>query len=296
MSSAAPLTKASRAPDPLQRLVRQVGAGGVFVLTGAGLSTDSGIPDYRGRDGVRRVMPMQFGEFAGSSAARRRYWARSYVGWQRFRAAAPNDGHRSVAALGRLGLIHSLVTQNVDGLHQQAGSTSVVELHGSLAAVVCLTCGDRSPRGEVQERLGIANPRFVEHARGAAADGSQVSSQIRPDGDIVLADEIVDGFHAPTCLVCGADTLKPDVVFFGESVPRERVQHCLDALDASRSVLVLGSSLAVMSGYRFVRRAAARGIPVAIVTRGVTRGDAEATLRVDAPLTATLGGLVDLLR
>ncbi len=296
MSYAVPATTASRTPDPLPHLVEQVGAGGVFVLTGAGLSTDSGIPDYRGRDGVRRVMPMQFGEFVGSSAARRRYWARSYVGWQRFRAAAPNDGHRAVTSLGELGLIDALVTQNVDGLHQAAGSREVVELHGSLTQVVCLTCGDRSARHEVQDRLGEANPGFVEHARGVAADGSQVSSQIRPDGDIVLADDIIEAFHAPTCLVCGADALKPDVVFFGESVPRERVQLCLDALDASRSVVVLGSSLAVMSGYRFVRRAAARGIPVAIVTRGVTRGDAEATLRVDGPLASTLGALVAALR
>lgn len=295
MSYAAPATQASHDPDLQAGLVSQVGAGGVFVLTGAGLSTDSGIPDYRGRDGVRRVMPMQFGEFVGSSAARQRYWARSYVGWQRFRAAAPNDGHRSLARLGDLGLFEALVTQNVDGLHQSAGSADVVELHGSLAHVVCLTCTDRSARHEVQERLAVANPGFVDHARHAAADGSQVSSQIRPDGDIVLADEVVEAFHPPTCLVCGADTLKPDVVFFGESVPRERVQRCFDALDASRSVLVLGSSLAVMSGYRFVRRAATRGIPVAIVTHGVTRGDAQATLRLDEPLAPTLGRLVAAL-
>ena len=296
MSYAVHPAEATDPPERVGRLVEQVRAGGVFVLTGAGLSTDSGIPDYRGRDGVRRVMPMQYAEFAGSSAARRRYWARSFVGWQRFREAAPNDGHRSVARLQQLGLVEELVTQNVDGLHQRAGSPDVIELHGSLAQVVCLTCGDRSARPHVQERLAEANPGFTDHVRGAARDGSQVSSQIRPDGDIVLADEVVETFRAPTCLVCGADTLKPDVVFFGESVPRERVQRCLDAVDASRSVLVLGSSLAVMSGYRFVRRAAARGIPVAIVTRGATRGDGEATLHLDAPLAPTLSALVDALR
>lgn len=296
MSYAVHPAEATDPPERVGRLVEQVRAGEVFVLTGAGLSTDSGIPDYRGRDGVRRVMPMQYAEFAGSSAARRRYWARSFVGWQRFREAAPNDGHRSVARLQQLGLVEELVTQNVDGLHQRAGSPDVIELHGSLAQVVCLTCGDRSARPHVQERLAEANPGFTDHVRGAARDGSQVSSQIRPDGDIVLADEVVETFRAPTCLVCGADTLKPDVVFFGESVPRERVQRCLDAVDASRSVLVLGSSLAVMSGYRFVRRAAARGIPVAIVTRGATRGDGEATLHLDAPLAPTLSALVDALR
>ena len=296
MSYAVHPAEATDPPERVGRLVEQVRAGGVFVLTGAGLSTDSGIPDYRGRDGVRRVMPMQYAEFAGSSAARRRYWARSFVGWQRFREAAPNDGHRSVARLQQLGVVEELVTQNVDGLHQRAGSPDVIELHGSLAQVVCLTCGDCSARPHVQERLAEANPGFTDHVRGAARDGSQVSSQIRPDGDIVLADEVVETFRAPTCLVCGADTLKPDVVFFGESVPRERVQRCLDAVDASRSVLVLGSSLAVMSGYRFVRRAAARGIPVAIVTRGATRGDGEATLHLDAPLAPTLSALVDALR
>ncbi len=296
MSYAVHPAEATDPPERVGRLVEQVRAGGVFVLTGAGLSTDSGIPDYRGRDGVRRVMPMQYAEFAGSSAARRRYWARSFVGWQRFREAAPNDGHRSVARLQQLGVVEELVTQNVDGLHQRAGSPDVIELHGSLAQVVCLTCGDRSARPHVQERLAEANPGFTDHVRGAARDGSQVSSQIRPDGDIVLADEVVETFRAPTCLVCGVDTLKPDVVFFGESVPRERVQRCLDAVDASRSVLVLGSSLAVMSGYRFVRRAAARGIPVAIVTRGATRGDGEATLHLDAPLAPTLSALVDALR
>ncbi len=296
MSFAAHPDTVADTPERVRSLVEQVRAGGVFVLTGAGLSTDSGIPDYRGRDGVRRVMPMQYAEFAGSSAARRRYWARSFVGWQRFREAAPNDGHRSVARIQQLGLVGELVTQNVDGLHQRAGSTEVVELHGSLGQVVCLTCGDRSARPDVQERLAEANPGFADHVRGAAPDGSQVSSQIRPDGDIVLADDVVETFRAPVCLGCGADTLKPDVVFFGESVPRERVQRCLAAVDASRSVLVLGSSLAVMSGYRFVRRAAARGIPIAIVTRGTTRGDGEATLHLDAPLAPILSTLVDALR
>ncbi len=272
----------------MDRLVELVSDGGVFVLTGAGLSTDSGIPDYRGRDGVRRVLPMQFGEFVATSRARRRSWARSYVGWERFRAADPNDGHRAVAALQAGGLVSELVTQNVDGLHQRAGASEVVELHGSLAEVVCLTCRDVVPREPLQHRLRQQNPGFLELVRASAPDGSQVSSQIRPDGDIVLDDASIESFRLPVCHACGADTLKPDVVFFGESVPPARVQRCLGAVDRARSVLVLGSSLAVMSGYRFVRRAAAAGIPVAIVTRGGSRGDPQATVRVDAPLTPTL--------
>lgn len=278
--------------DDTERLARLVADGGVFVLTGAGLSTDSGIPDYRGPDGVRRVQPMQYAEFIGSSEARRRYWARSYVGWERFRAAVPNDGHRAVAALQRRGAVRAVVTQNVDGLHQQAGSTAVVELHGSLAEVVCLTCTARTARPQVQQWMALANPGFLTAVRDTVPGGSQVSSQIRPDGDIVLAPEAVLDFVVPRCPGCGADTLKPDVVFFGESVPKERVQHCFAELEAARSVLVLGSSLAVMSGYRFVRLAAGRGIPVAVVTRGPTRGDAEATVKVDAPLTPTLRSLV----
>ncbi len=267
----------------------------MLVLTGAGLSTESGIPDYRGPDGTRRVTPMQYAEFTASSAARRRYWARSYVGWQRFSRAAPNDGHHSVTALQRGGLLDGLITQNVDGLHQAAGAQEVVELHGSLDRVVCLTCGDLSGRDELHERLRAANPGFTELASGLAAGGSRVSSQIRPDGDIVLDDAVTDHFHLPSCLVCRADTLKPDVVFFGESVPKATVEHCFSMVESARSLLVLGSSLAVMSGYRFVRRAARDGIPVAIVTASASRGDPEATLRLHAPLGETLRDLVDRL-
>jgi len=280
------------ADDALAELVRVIEAGGLFVLTGAGLSTDSGIPDYRGRDGVRRVMPMQFGEFVGSAEARRRYWARSFVGWERFRAAEPNPGHHAVTALQQGGRVEALVTQNVDGLQAAAGARDVVELHGSLADVVCLGCRSVTERGPLQARMSAQNPGFVEAVRALAPDGSRVSSQIRPDGDVVLPDEAVGAFRLPACLDCGADLLKPDVVFFGESVPRDRVERCFAALDQAQAMLVLGSSLAVMSGYRFVRRAAARGIPVAIVTRGPTRGDGEATLHLDASLTETLTAVV----
>jgi NAD-dependent SIR2 family protein deacetylase len=270
-------------------LVDLVSGGGVLVLSGAGLSTESGIPDYRGPDGTRRVQPMTYGEFARSSDARRRYWARSYIGWQRFNAARPNDGHRIVTDLQQAGFVGPIITQNVDGLHQGAGARDVVELHGSLERAVCLTCGEMTTRLGLHERMTEANPGFMERfSRAAARVGSQWGEQVRPDGDIVLADELVDSFHTPRCLVCGNDTVKPDVVFFGESVPKALVDRCFRLVAGARSVLVLGSSLSVMSGYRFVRRAHQSGIPVAIVTRSATRGDAEATIRHHAPLGPTL--------
>jgi NAD-dependent SIR2 family protein deacetylase len=263
--------------DELDRLADFVGGGNVVVLTGAGLSTESGIPDYRGPDGKRRVTPMTYGEFVASAENRRRYWARSYVGWRRFAAAGPNRGHEVVAALQHAGHVRTLITQNVDGLHQSAGARDVLELHGNLERVLCLQCGDRSRRVELDTRLREANPDF-EVAVG----------EIRPDGDVVLPEDAVARFHPPRCLVCGSDQLKPDVVFFGESVPKPLVAQCFAEVEACDGLVVLGSSLQVMSGYRFVRRAAAHGIPVAIVTRGASRGDGEATIRVDAALGATL--------
>ena len=283
----------TRDPVAVERLVALLrDHPGTLVLTGAGMSTDSGIPDYRGHDGTRRVLPMQHGEFCATTENRRRYWARSFVGWQRFSRAEPNTGHRAVAALQRTGALGPVITQNVDGLHQVAGSPDVTELHGALADVVCLTCGDRTDRELLQARMVGANPGFEERVRGEAPDGSRVSSQIRPDGDVVLPDEAVSGFHLPLCLVCGADTLKPDVVFFGGAVPRDRVDTCFALTDAAPALLVLGSSLAVMSGLRFVRHAARRGVPVMAVTRGPTRGDEHMTLRVDAPLAPTLERLL----
>jgi len=279
----------------LAAVAELISRGGAVVLTGAGISTDSGIPDYRGADGVRRVMPMQFGEFIATSAARRRYWARSYVGWQRFRAAQPNTGHREVARMQSAGLIQALITQNVDGLHQAAGSEQVVELHGSLAHVGCLNCRALWPRTAVQQAMDATNPGFTAYLLGLVGDGSQVSSQIRPDGDVVLPDEVIDGFVMPTCPRCGADTLKPDVVFFGEAVPKPRAEHCINAVSRARSLVVIGSSLAVMSGYRFVRQAAAQGTPVAILTRGATRGDEQAAYKIDAPITPTLSALSQAL-
>ena len=276
------MTTTAAASTQLDAVAALLERGDVLVLTGAGISTDSGIPDYRGPDGTRRVTPMQYAEFLGSSQARQRYWARSYVGWQRFNLAKPNSGHEAVARLQRCGLVGPVITQNVDGLHQQAGAIDVEELHGSLARVVCLTCGDRSSRWDLDDRMREANPTFTV-----------TSDEIRPDGDIVLNELDVDAFRTPLCLVCGRDTLKPDVVFFGESVPKPLVEKCFRLTEEARALVVLGSSLKVMSGYRFVRRAAALDIPVAIITRGPTRGDEQASVQVDAPLGPTLAALLD---
>jgi NAD-dependent SIR2 family protein deacetylase len=268
-----------------ERLVELLRRGNVTVLTGAGLSTESGIPDYRGSDGRRRVVPITYGEFVASPANRQRYWARSFVGWRRFAGAGPNDGHRAVADLQRLGLLRAIITQNVDGLHQLAGAREVLELHGNLALARCLDCGETTHRAELDARLLEANPHF-----------EVIAGELRPDGDVVLSDEAVAGFHIPRCLACQSDLLKPDVVFFGESVPKILVERCFSHVDASLGLVVLGSSLKVMSGYRFVRRAAASGLPVAIVTRGQSRGDEQATIRIDAALGVTLSRIVQDLQ
>lgn len=268
---------------PPTALIELVAGGAVTVLSGAGLSTESGIPDYRGPDGRRRVTPMTIAEYKASAANRRRYWARSFVGWPRFAAASPNDGHRAVTALQRAGLLAGIVTQNVDGLHQRAGSVGVVDLHGRLDRVVCLRCGDRSDREVLQHRMAAANPWATALDPGAP---------MRPDGDVDLTDEQVGAFVTPDCPRCDSDLLKPEVVFFGESVDRATVARCAGLVASSRALLVLGSSLAVMSGLRFVRQAAAAGQPVGIVTLLPTRGDALATVRWPVPLGQGLTRLV----
>ncbi|WP_190092872.1 NAD-dependent protein deacetylase [Streptomyces melanogenes] len=251
--------------------------GGVLVLSGAGLSTESGIPDYRGEGGsLSRHTPMTYQDFTSSAGARRRYWARSHLGWRTFGRARPNAGHRAVAAFGRHGLLSGVITQNVDGLHQAAGSDAVVELHGSLDRVVCLSCGDFSPRRELARRLEEANAGFAP-----------VAAALNPDGDADLTDEQVGDFHVVPCTVCGG-VLKPDVVFFGEAVPPRRVAHCRTLVGEATSLLVLGSSLTVMSGLRFVRQAAQAGTPVLIVNRDPTRGDQHAVTRVALPLGTAL--------
>ena len=253
-------------------------------LTGAGASTDSGIPDYRGPTSVRAT-PMQFGEFVGSTAAQQRYWARSYLGWGRMGHAQPNQGHHALVDLESAGLM-GVVTQNVDGLHGRAGSRSVVDLHGEIAWVVCLDCGDRAHRGEVQRRLNALNPGLVGQPLAEHAE-------LRPDGDAVVEDW--HHFVLAECESCGG-RLKPDVVFFGESVPKDRVQLAYDLVDAGEVLVVLGSSLTVMSGLRFVRHLAKQGRDVVIVNRGVTRGDPLATLKINGGCAETLVPLVELLR
>jgi NAD-dependent SIR2 family protein deacetylase len=259
-----------------------VHAGGVVVLSGAGLSTESGIPDYRGPSGaLRRQTPMTYQAFVGSPEARRRYWARSYLGWGQIAAARPNAGHVAVAGLQAQGRLDGIITQNVDGLHQAAGARDVIELHGGLDAVVCLECGTREGRAALGERLTTINAGFVAEL-----------GRVNPDGDADVPDEQLDGFTLAGCLDCGSELLKPDVVFFGENVPKPRVDACFALVEGAASLLVLGSSLTVLSGYRFVRRAAALDIPIAIVNQGPTRGDELATVKVDAPLGTVLPALL----
>ena len=264
-----------------RELVELVGRGGVVALSGAGLSTESGIPDYRGPTGLARgAQPMTYQVFTGDPQARRRYWARSHVGWRQVGDARPNAGHVAVAALQQGGQLSGIITQNVDGLHRAAGASDVVELHGSLHRVVCLNCGDQTRRTALERRLVAANRSWH------AGVGQQ-----RPDGDVELDEADIERFCLVDCAVCGG-VLKPDVVFFGETVPAERVARCFALVEAASALLVLGSSLTVMSGYRFVRRAARLGLPIAIVNQGPTRGDAAATVRVDAPLGRVLPGLL----
>ncbi|WP_051110225.1 NAD-dependent protein deacetylase [Saccharomonospora halophila] len=275
---------AARTTD-LGEVVETVRRGGVVVLSGAGLSTESGIPDYRGADGsLRRHSPMTYQEFVAAAEGRRRYWARSHLGWAAVARARPNAGHHAVAALQAAGYVSDVITQNVDGLHQAAGATDVVELHGSLGRVVCLDCGRPDSRAALDRRLRAANPAF--HAE---------STRINPDGDVDLPEQAVRRFRLVDCPDCGSDVVKPSVVFFGESVPRAVVDDCYRRVDEADAVLVLGSSLTVMSGLRFVRRAAEADKPVLIVNRGETRGDPHARARVDLPLGPALTELAERL-
>jgi NAD-dependent SIR2 family protein deacetylase len=269
--------------DALARFL--AGRRSAVVLSGAGLSTESGIPDYRGVTGRRRrSVPMTYQEFTADEASRRRYWARSHLGWRAVAQARPNAGHRAVTRLVRSGLLAGVITQNVDGLHTAAGAPETIDLHGRLDRVMCLGCGARSPRARLDERLAAANPGFRE-----------VAAEHNADGDAELPADRAALFRTVPCETCRTGKLKPDVVFFGENVPAERVHRCYDLVDASFALLVLGSSLTVMSGLRFVRRAARQGTPVAIVNQGPTRGDAFAALRLDLPLGPALSALAERL-
>ena len=243
----------------------------LLVLTGAGISTGSGIPDYRGRDGLwKRSAPITYQQFMRDPAMRARYWARSFAGWPIVANAQPNRAHAALVELETRGRIETLVTQNVDGLHSRAGQRSVIDLHGRIDQVVCIDCAVRVARAEIQHRLIDANPRWTN-----------LTATTAPDGDADLDHISFDDFHPPTCVNC-IGMLKPDIVFFGENVPRERVIATQAALASADAMLVVGSSLMVYSGFRFARMARDRGIPLAILTRGVTRADGIATLKLDA--------------
>ncbi len=255
------------------------------MLTGAGMSTDSGIPDYRGPDSPPSN-PMTIRQFTSDQAFRRRYWARNHLGWRHMHATLPNAGHRALAALERAGVVSGLITQNVDLLHTKAGSCAVVDLHGTYAQVVCLDCGHTMSRAALADLLEAANPGFLERAE--ALGGIAVA----PDADAVVGD--TDSFRIVDCPNC-AGMLKPDIVYFGESVPKERVQQAYSLVDAADALLVAGSSLTVYSGFRFVRHAAAQGMPVAIINRGRTRGDDLATVKIDNGCSPMLALLADEL-
>jgi NAD-dependent SIR2 family protein deacetylase len=246
-------------------------AGHVAVVTGAGVSTASGIPDYRDRNGDwKHARPVQYPDFIARPEVRQRYWARSFAGWARIANARPNRAHTALADLESAGAVDTLITQNVDGLHHRAGSRQVIDLHGRLQRVRCMGCGKTACREQWQGQLAAANP-----------DWQTDTDYFAPDGDAKLRDEDVSAFVVPDCASCGG-FIKPDVVFFGENVPQDRVASAFEALDRADALLVVGSSLMVYSGYRFARRAAETGKPIAIVNRGRTRADDIATLRVDA--------------
>lgn len=253
----------------------------LFVLTGAGCSTDSGIPDYRDANGEwKRTPPVTYQAFVGSEVTRQRYWARNMVGWRRFGSALPNDAHRALARLERQDKLVLLLTQNVDRLHQAAGHRNVVDLHGRMDVIRCLGCERREPRGgDFQAELLRLNPAWAD-----------IDALDAPDGDADLQEQDFSSFNVPFCFQCGG-MLKPDVVFFGENVPRERVDAAMHAMREADAVLVVGSSLMVYSGYRFVHAAAAAGKPVAAVSMGRTRADPLLTLKVDQSCAQALAFL-----
>jgi NAD-dependent SIR2 family protein deacetylase len=266
-------------------LVKVLAGQRVTVLTGAGLSTDSGIPDYRGPDSPPSN-PMTIRQFTSDPAFRQRYWARNHVGWRHMDSTLPNAGHRALASLERAGVVTGVITQNVDLLHTKAGSATVVDLHGTYARVVCLACGRTMTRAALGEQLEDLNPGFVERAEKVGGIA------VAPDADAMV--EETGSFRYVDCPRCGG-MLKPDIVYFGESVPKDRVAEAYSLVDRADALLVAGSSLTVFSGLRFVRHAAAAGKPVAIINRGPTRGDALATVKVDGGCSELLALLSDEL-
>ena len=279
------MTAPSVDPHHIEPLVALLRGARVLVLTGAGCSTESGIPDYRGPETLRRARnPIRWADYMANESSRRRYWARSMIGWPRMRAAAPNAAHHAIAALEHEGVVSGLITQNVDRLHHAAGSRRIIELHGAIADVRCLDCHHLEARAELQERLEALNHAW---------DGGD--AETAPDGDAEIPIERLAGFRIAACRACDEGTLKPDVVFFGENVPRTKVDAAFAMLDDADVLLVVGSSLAVFSGFRFVRGAVERERPVAIVNLGPTRGDEHARVRVEGSAGAVMSSLRDAL-
>ena len=272
-------------PEDLEAAITVLNGRRWTALTGAGISTDSGIPDYRGPDSRPRN-PMTYQQFVGDPGFRRHYWARNHLGWHHLRHREPNRGHRALASLEARGLVAGVITQNVDLLHQAAGSRRVIDLHGHYNEVICLECGHRISRAALDERLLKLNPGFLD-AVAAVTD-----IEIAPDADAVI--EETASFVVADCRLCGG-VLKPDITYFGESVPPDRVAAAYTLIDEADALLVAGTSLAVMSGLRFVRRAAAAGKPVVIINRGLTRGDSFASLRLNAGTSEALGLLAERL-
>ena len=275
MTIALPTTDPVTAADRIRAVL---GGGPVLVLTGAGISTDSGIPDYRGPGSPPRT-PMTYQQFIGDPALRRHYWARNHIGWRHVHRTRPNDGHRALARLESAGVVSAIITQNVDTLHEAAGSRSVIDLHGRYDRVVCLECAAVVPRDRLAERLTALNPGFA---------GEVGDIEIAPDADAVLA--ATEGFQVADCADCGG-MLKPDIVYFGENVPPPRVRQGYRLVEEASALLVAGSSLTVLSGRRFVRAAADRGLPIVILNRGATRGDVLADLTVNAGCSEVLTAL-----
>ncbi len=266
-------------------LVASLSGRRLAVLTGAGISTDSGIPDYRGPDSPP-ANPMTIRQFTSSREYRQRYWARNHLGWRHMAQTRPNAGHRALAALERAGVVTGVITQNVDLLHTKAGSRNVINLHGTYAQVVCLDCGHTMSRAALADHLEAANPGFAERAERVGGIA------VAPDADAVVDD--TESFHVVDCPACGG-MLKPDIVYFGESVSKDVVAQAYSMVEAADALLVAGSSLTVFSGYRFVRHAAALGMPIAIINRGPTRGDELATVKIDNGCSEILVLLADEL-
>ncbi|WP_406637768.1 NAD-dependent protein deacetylase [Pseudarthrobacter quantipunctorum] len=283
-ASMPPVPTALPSADELEVLVRirDLLAGARFaLLTGAGLSTDSGIPDYRGPGSPPRT-PMTYQEFVKAAANRQRYWARNHIGWSHLRHADPNQGHRAAAELERRGHLTGLITQNVDRLHQDAGSVNVVDLHGRYDQIVCLDCRRTYSRRLLAAMLEELNPGFLDRAKESGL------VEMAPDADSTVEDQaLISSFVVAVCPACGG-TLKPDFVYFGENVPKDRVEMSYRMVDDAAALVVAGSSLTVMSGLRFVRHASKDGKPVVIINRGATRGDDKATVKLEAGVSESL--------